>query len=70
MMGVLSHNYTLGLIIEIGENAVLVSVNGKDIEVPLNESNREAIFDMVKEDIYLVLFDIDTNKILITIEEE
>ena len=69
MAAIFSHNYTLGLIKEVGENNVLVSVNGEDIEVTLNENNREAILDMVTENIYLVPFDTNTNEILMTVDE-
>ncbi|ANU28568.1 hypothetical protein [Planococcus versutus] len=68
-MAVFSHNYTLGLIKEVGEEDVLVSVNGKDIEIELKESDREVLLHMVTENVFLVPVDSDTNELILNTEE-
>ncbi|MBT2583122.1 hypothetical protein [Planococcus sp. ISL-109] len=68
-MAVFSHNYTLGLIKEVGEKDVLISVNGKDIEVELKETDRETLLHMVTENIFLIPVDSDTNQLILNIEE-
>ena len=68
-MAVFSHNYTLGLIKEVGEEDVLVSVNGKDIEIELKETDREVLFQMVMENVFLVPVDSDTNELILNMDE-
>ncbi|MDJ0332672.1 hypothetical protein [Planococcus sp. S3-L1] len=68
-MAIFSHNYTLGLIKEVGEEDVLISVNGKDFEVELKESDREVLLHMVTENIFLVPVDSDTNELILHREE-
>lgn len=69
MMAVFSNNFTLALIKEVGENDLLLTVNGEDIVVELSESNRQPILDSVTDGIYLVPFDSDKNELLMTIDE-
>ena len=38
-MSTFRNNFRLGTIKEVGEDDVLVNVNGKDVEFPLNDSN-------------------------------
>lgn len=68
-MVVFSHNYTLGLIKEVGEEDVLISVNGEDIEIELKETDREVLLNMVTENVFLVPVDSDTNELILNIEE-
>ena len=68
-MAVFSHNYTLGLIKEVGEEDVLVSVNGEDLEIKLKESDREVLFSMVTANVFLVPIDSDTNELILNMEE-
>lgn len=68
-MAVFSHNYTLGLIKEVGEEDVLVSVNGEDIEIELKESDREVLLQMVTENVFLVPVDSHTNELILNMEE-
>ena len=68
-MAVFSHNYTLGLIKEVGEEDVLVSVNGEDIEIELKESDREVLFHMVTENVFLIPVDSITNELILNIDE-
>lgn len=69
MMAVFSHNYTLGLVKEVGENDVLISINGTDIVVDLTERDRETVLLMMTENIYLVPVDTDTNELILTVED-
>lgn len=68
-MAVFSHNYTLGLIKEVGEEDVLISVNGEDIEVVLKETDREVLLHMMTENVFLVPVDSDTNELILNMEE-
>ena len=68
-MAVFSHNYTLGLIKEVGEEDVLVSVNGEDLEIKLKESDREVLLQMMTENVFLVPVDSDTNELILNMEE-
>lgn len=69
MMAVFSHNYTLGLVKEVGEDDVLISINGTDIVVGLTESDRETVLLMMTENIYLVPVDTDTNELILNVED-
>ena len=68
-MAIFSHNYTLGLIKEVGEEDVLVSVNGEDIVIELKESDREVLLHIVTENVFLVPVDSDTNELILNIDE-
>lgn len=68
-MAVFSHNYTLGLIKEVGEEDVLVSVNGEDIEIELKETDREVLLNMVTENVFLVPVDSDTKELILNMDE-
>lgn len=68
-MAVFSNNYTLGFIKEVGEEDVLISVNGQDVEVKLTESDREAVLQMVTEDVFLVPVDATTNELLLNVDD-
>ena len=68
-MAVFSHNYTLGLIKEVGEDDVLISINGEDVEVALTKTDRETVLHMVMENIYLVPVDADTNELILNVED-
>ena len=68
-MSVFSRNYTLALIKEVGENDVLLTVNDQDLEIELNEGNKQAVFDAVSEGIFLVPFDAEKNELLMNVDE-
>lgn len=68
-MSVFSTNYTLALIKEVGESDVLLSVNEQDIEVKLNEDNKQAVFDAVSKGNFLLPFDTEKNELLMTVDE-
>lgn len=68
-MSVFSKDYTLALIKEVGENDVLLTVNDQDLEIELNEDNKQAVFDAVSEGIFLIPFDAEKNELLMTVDE-
>ncbi|RKD26506.1 hypothetical protein BEP19_16855 [Ammoniphilus oxalaticus] len=68
-MNVFSENYTIGLIKEVGEEDVLLTVNGEDVVVPLSEKNREVVFELVEEGTFLVPYDQKNKEILMAIDE-
>lgn len=68
-MSVFHENYTLGLIKEVGEDDVLLTVNNIDIVVPLSEGNRQAVLDAVTEGVFLIPYDSKNNELLMTVEE-
>lgn len=68
-MAVFSNNYTLGFIKEVGEEDVLISINGEDIEVKLTDTDREAVLQMVTENVFLVPVDADTNELLLNVDD-
>lgn len=69
-MTMFNKEYTLALIKEVGEDDVLVTVNDVEVVVPLDEGNKQAIFDAVSEGVYLVPYDSKNNKFLMTVDEE
>ena len=68
-MAVFSNNYILGFIKEVGEEDVLISVNGQDVEMKLTESDREAVLQMMTEDVFLVPVDAATNELLLNVDD-
>lgn len=69
-MSIFSNNFTLGLIKEVGDKDILLSVNDKDIEVSLTDENREDIFQAVQDDIFIIPFNLETNEIMTDINDE
>lgn len=67
---IFKQDYTLALIKEVGEDNVLLTVDDKDIVVPLHEKNRIAVFEAVEEGIYLVPYDKKNNELLMTVDEK
>lgn len=67
---IFKQDYTLGLIKEVGEDNILLTVNDEDIVVPLHEKNRVAVFEAVEEGIYLVPYDKKNNELLMTVDEK
>lgn len=70
MMAVFNKNFTLAYIKEIGENDILISVKGKDIELELTDENREPIFSAIEEDIFVLPYSEETNELLMNVDEE
>lgn len=68
-MAVFSNNYTLGFIQEVGEEDVLISINGEDVEVKLTDTDREAVLQMVTENVFLVPVDADTNELILNVDD-
>jgi hypothetical protein len=69
-MATFEKNFSYGLIKEVGEDDVLVLVDGMEIEIPLDDSTRKPIFDAVENGIYIVPVDVETSKLLITVDAQ
>lgn len=69
-MSVFSREFTLAFIKEVGEDDILVSVNEKDIVVPLTKENKEPIFQAVEEGIYVVPYSLESNELLMNVDDE
>lgn len=67
-MSTFRNNFRLGTIKEVGEDDVLINVNGKDVEFPLNDSNRQEIFNAVEEGLYIVPVDVENTDLLMTVD--
>lgn len=68
-MAVFSNNYTLGFIQEVGEEDVLISINGEEVEIKLTDTDREAVLHMVMENVFLVPVDAATNELLLNVDD-
>lgn len=68
-MAVFSNNYTLGFIQEVGEEDVLISINGEEVEIKLTDKDREAFLHMVMENVFLVPVDAATNELLLNVDD-
>ncbi|OES43359.1 hypothetical protein [Domibacillus iocasae] len=63
-------NLSYGLIKEVGEDDVLINLNGEDFEVKLTPENRQPIFDSVEAGNYLVPVDSETKELLMTVDTQ
>ena len=69
-MSVFSKDFTLAYIKEVGEDDVLLTVDGKEIVVELTVENRASLFQAVEEDIYIVPFNLETNELMMNVNDE
>lgn len=69
-MNTFRNNFTIGQIKEVGEEDVLVNVNGEDIVIPLDDSNKQAIFEAVSEGLFMVPVDAEKHKLLMTVDTQ
>lgn len=63
-------NLSYGLIKEVGEDDILLNVNGKDIEIELTADIKQPIFDAIEEGIYMLPFDNVSKKIIMTVDTQ
>jgi hypothetical protein len=68
-MTVFSHDYTLGFIKEVGEEDVLISINGEDTEVKLTDADREAVLQMASENVFMVPVNASTKELLLNVDD-
>lgn len=69
-MSTFKENLSYGLIKEIGENDVLISVNGQDFEIELDDSTRRPVYDAASEGIFIVPVDVEKKKLLINVNTQ
>lgn len=69
-MSVFSSNFTLAVILEVGEDDVLLSVDNEEIELKLTDKNRETVLISAQEGDFIIPFDRENNEILADIDEE
>lgn len=69
-MNAFNKDFSYGIIKEVGEDDILVNVNGQDIEIKLDDSTRKPIYDATEEGIYLVPVDAKNKKLLMTVDTE
>lgn len=67
-MSTFRKNFNLGTIKEVGEDDVLINVNGEDIEFNLDNNNRQEIFNAVEEGLYIVPVDLENKELLMTVD--
>lgn len=69
-MAIFGHNYTLGFIKEVGEEDILITIDGVDVEVALSDSNRQPILDAVSRGDFMIPVDSQTNELLMNVDDE
>ena len=67
-MSTFKNHFSYGVIKEVGEDDVLVSINGQEVEIPLDDSNKKVIFDAVEEGIFIVPVDLEKRQLLMNID--
>jgi len=65
-----SNNLTLAVILEVGEDDVLLKVDNKEIEYKLSEKDKEEVFLAVENDAFILPFDREKNEIITDLDEE
>lgn len=69
-MTVFNKEITLGFVKEVSENDVLITVNEKEYLVELTKDNREPLFQALEENIFIVPFNLETNEIMMDVNDE
>lgn len=61
-------NYKLAKIKSISEHTVILDFRGKEYEVELEEEDKQPLYDSMEEGIFIVPFDLDNPKLLMTVD--
>jgi len=61
-------NYKLALIKSISEESVVLEYRGKQYEIELSEDEKQPLYDNMEEGVFLVPFDLDSQKLLMTVD--
>lgn len=61
-------NYKLALIKSISEESVVLEYRGKQYEVELSEDEKQPLYDNMEEGVFLVPFDLNSQKLLMTVD--
>lgn len=61
-------DYKLALIKSISEETVVLEYRGKQYEVNLSEEDKQPLYDNMEEGVFIVPFDLDSQKLLMTVD--
>lgn len=61
-------NYKLALIKSISEESVVLEYRGKQYEIELSEDEKQPLYDNMEEGVFLVPFDLDSQKLMMTVD--
>lgn len=61
-------DYKLALIKRISEESVVLEYRGKQYEIELSEDEKQPLYDNMEEGVFLVPFDLDSQKLLMTVD--
>lgn len=61
-------DYKLALIKSISEESVVLEYRGKQYEIELSEDEKQPLYDNMEEGVFLVPFDLDSQKLLMTVD--
>lgn len=60
--------YKLALIKSISEESVVLEYRGKQYEIELSEDEKQPLYDNMEEGVFLVPFDLDSQKLMMTVD--
>lgn len=61
-------NYKLALLKRISEKTVVLEYRGKEYEIELSEDEKQPLYDNMEEGVFLVPFDVDSQKLMMTVD--
>lgn len=61
-------DYKLALIKSISEESVVLEYRGKQYEIELSEDEKQPLYDSMEEGVFLVPFDLNSRKLLMTVD--
>ena len=61
-------DYKLALIKSISEESVVLEYRGKQYEIELSEDEKQPLYDNMEEGVFLVPFDLDSQKLMMTVD--
>lgn len=67
-MVIFNRKFSYGIVQEVGEDDVLLTVDGVDYEIPLTNDDRQSVFDAVTEGVYILPVDLERKRLLMTVD--
>lgn len=61
-------DYKLALLKRISEETVVLEYRGKEYEIELSEEEKQPLYDNMEEGVFLVPFDVDSQKLMMTVD--
>lgn len=61
-------DYKLALLKRISEETVVLEYRGKEYEIELSEDEKQPLYDNMEEGVFLVPFDVDSQKLMMTVD--